>query len=275
MKPGYYTKGKRIGNNLQKFVIGRGEKVKELLLWGGYYSGSPTKAERVQGIKITMERGAVYEVLTSHLTGDPYSVDVGSGLMMGVFGTEGNDIGSVGFAFLRRAENSVLTDVYYPQVLTELITSKPSRIDTIKYDNTAGTQDQTYMLTLEESVTESAAWSVTTSLELGFSASFSVKAGFLFAKASSTTSFSLSVGVSTTFERENEKTFTKVFQFPITVGAGESVVATATIYEGKISTPYTGTVVNTLSSGQTFNYTTSGVYSGVTTSASVVQTETV
>ena len=248
------------------FYFGMGEKVTEATLWGD--------STKFQGVKIVTDKDRTFEFKSGN--GDAYNIDVGSGIFIGMYMLtfQTDDVRSVGLAFLRPVAKSLLKNVDYPNILSEIINSKPIRQESIVYDNSAGSQDQTYMLTVTESVVEREAWSVATAVELSVTQEFSVEAGALFAKVQTDLSFSLTVGVESTFGRSNEKSTSRSFEFPITAGAGEQVNAKATIYEGSIDTPYTATMSLVLDTGTEYLYTVEGIYSGVTTSATVVSTET-
>ena len=228
---------------------------------------------RCKGFKLTTDQGRTFEFKANN-PGEGFGIDVGSGVLMGVFGRAADDLDSLGFAFLRPVGSAVLKSVKYPAISTTLIASKPIRIDTIVYDNSKGTDTQTYQLTFQESVTERSSWSATTALEFSITQQFKVEASFPIGSASSTTTISLKESVSTTQGRENTKSITKTFDFPIHVAAGEQITATATIYEGTISIPYEGEIEYVLNSGKKYSYTVSGIYSGVTAGMSVVSTAT-
>ena len=278
---GYHTAGDRDESYFtksEKFVIGSGEKLTEVLIWGGYYGGNSGSSHGVvpQGLKVTTDRGRVFQFKADHATGDPYSVDVGSGILVGIFGYHRNhyDLNGLGFAMLRRVSKATLKNVQYPNIGAQLVTSEPSRIDSVTYDNSKGTHEQTYQVSFEETIVEREAWSITTSIEFAMGAEFTVEAGLLFASASSTFSFSLTIGVESTYARENERSITRSFNFPVTVAAGEQVTATATIYEGSISTDYSADVVYTLDTGKEYQYSVQGTYTGITTGLTVITTET-
>ena len=253
------------------FFIGKGEMITEAVIYGGYIEVNGKNVGRCKGFKLTTDQGRTFDFKTNK-PGEEFGIDVGSGVLMGVFGKSGYDIDSLGFAFLRPVRSAVMKNVKYPAISTTLIASKPIRIDTIVYDNSKGTDTQTYQLNFQESVMERSSWSATTALEFSITQQFKVEASFPIGSASSTTTLSLKESVSTTQGRENIKSFTKSFDFPIHAAAGKQITATVTIYEGAISIPYEGEIEYVLNSGKKFSYNVSGIYSGVTAGMSVVST---
>ena len=66
--------------------------------------------------------------------GDPYQPELGSKVLVSVFGRSDSEINCLGFALLRRT-SAQLTDVQYPDISTLLVTTKPSQIGSITYQN--------------------------------------------------------------------------------------------------------------------------------------------
>ena len=90
-------------------------------------------------------------------TGNPYKPEIGSGLLVGVFGHQGADIDCLGFALLRRVESAQLLNVTYPNLDKQTITTTPSDIKTLVFDNDLKTE-QTFTFAEETSVTTSQTW---------------------------------------------------------------------------------------------------------------------
>ena len=246
------------------FYFAEGEKVTSLKLWAGKFSTG-----RSGGFELTTNQSRTFSVYPPNRTGEPYQPEIGSGLLVGVFGRSGDDIDCLGFGLLRRIESSQLINVQYPDIGPLQVTTSPKEIKTITYDNSKGTTAQTVTLAGSETVETSESWSVTAGIEAGVETE--VKAGFPIL-AEGKVRASVKVSVSGTYGRTNTKTTEQSFSFPINVPAGKHTQATATLYEGDIDTKYTATMVYNLDSGKSFNYEVNGVYSGVSASQIVVTT---
>ena len=246
------------------FYFAEGEKVTSLKLWAGNFSDG-----RSGGFELTTNQKRTFSVDAPNRTGEPYQPEIGSGLLVGVFGKCGDDIDCLGFGLLRRVESAQLINVQYPDISTLQVTTSPKEIRTITYDNSKGTTAQTVTLAGSETVETSESWSVTAGMEAGVETE--VKAGFPILAEGKVTA-SVKVSVSGTYGSTNTKTTEQSFSFPINVPAGEHTQATATLYEGEIDTKYTATMVYNLDSGKSFNYEVNGAYSGVSASQIVVKT---
>ena len=75
----------------------------------------------------------------NNVFGNPISTpDVGTGILVGVFGKAAADIDSFGFAMLRKIKNAELVNFTYPGLSTAHVLTKPSSTKTIQYDNSDG-----------------------------------------------------------------------------------------------------------------------------------------
>ena len=244
------------------FYIAPGEKFTDLQLWNG--------KDRFGGIELRTDQNRSFSIKVGSV-GEPYKPEIGSGLLIGVYGNSGTDLDCLGLALLRRVESARLFKVTYPDLEKQKVTTKPTEIKTLEYDNDLE-KEQTFQFTGETSVTTSQSWSVTGSIEVGVSAE--VSAGFPIL-AEGKVSTSLTVSASSTYQRENTETKTQSFQFPITVPANTNVKATATLYEGDIKISYEAEMKYILDSGKEFEYHVNGIYSGVAVSEAVVSVDPV
>lgn len=261
---GKHSFGRQEGTQSQPFYFADGETIQSLKIWA-----SDHDTGRCGGFELITNEGRKFDV-DARRTGDPYQPEIGSGILVGLFGRAGADIDCLGFALLRRVESAVLVNVDYPDISTLQVKTKPRQIQTITYDNSDGTVEQTFTFSGSESVEETETWSVTAGIET--SVSTEVQAGIPIIAEGSVTA-SLSVSVSGTYERSTKKTTVQSFNFPVTVPPGKRMLASATLYEGNIDTEYTGKMVFTLDSGKSFNYEVNGIYSGVSASQAVVKTD--
>ncbi len=239
------------------FIIADGERIVSLKVWGSNYGDDG----RNGGFELTTDQKRTFSINAGQ-DGDPYQPEIGSGILVGVYGSVGSDIDCLGFALLRRAK-AQLIGVEYPGISTLLITTQPTEIRTITYDNSKGKVEQEFTFEGSKKVTTTESWSVTAGMEA--SISVEVKAGFpLIAQTKVTTS--LKVSVSGTYGRTNSETKDRSFSFPLKIPAGQRLQATAIFYEGNINTKYTATMVYYLDSGAKFYYNVSGEYSGISAS---------
>ena len=257
--------GSATGTPTDTFYIAEGEKVTSLQLWAGKY-----KNGRSGGFELTTDQNRTFSVHPPNRTGQPYQPEVGSGILVGVFGMSDADIDCLGFGLLRRVESAQLIDMQYPDISTLLVTTTPKTIKTIMYDNSEGTTAQTVTLAGSETVETSESWSVTAGMEVGVVHQTEVKAGIPIIQVNTNISVSVTMSISGTYGRTNTQTTEQSFSFPINVPAGEQTQATATLYDGNIDTNYTAKMVYNLDSGKSFNYHVTGAYSGVSVSQFVV-----
>ena len=98
-------------NTFSEFTFELGERITKLSLWG---NGAGT---RLGGIRFWTSTGREF---FAHMNDWPlkteYSIDVGSGVCLGLVGNTGSDIDSMGFLFINAIKSSVLTDMTYPSL---------------------------------------------------------------------------------------------------------------------------------------------------------------
>ena len=98
-------------NTVKSFSFQRGEVFKELSLWENYHGTHLGK------IEFTTNRGNSF---VHRMTNYKYyhdqesSIDVGSGLCVGVVGRHGHDVDKLGFIFVKPIKSSVMDNVKYP-----------------------------------------------------------------------------------------------------------------------------------------------------------------
>lgn len=259
------TIGRETGEPSEKFYLADGEKITSLKLWGDTYS-----TDRTGGFQlITSEKR---EFTFGYTRGTPYTPEIGSGILVGVFGRAQTQIDCLGFGLLRRVQHAELIDVRYPNLNTLPVLTKPKEIKSLVYNNTVGSVQQSFTFSGSETAETSETWSVTAGIET--SVETEVKAGFPIL-AEGTVTASLTVSVSGTYETTNTHTREESFEFPVTVPPGQCIKATATLYEGEIDATYTARMVYTLDSGKKFDYTVSGTYKGVAVDSVVVTSRSV
>ncbi|XP_052337422.1 aerolysin-like protein [Oncorhynchus keta] len=119
-------------NTFNEFELDLGERITKLSLWG---NGAGT---RLGAIKfITSENLQFFEKMASWPLKAEYTIDVGSGICLGLQGRYGSDIDCMGFLFIKTIKSSVMTDMEYPtlslfkpQVTPEYVKSMSHHNDT-------------------------------------------------------------------------------------------------------------------------------------------------
>ena len=106
------TKTFGAGHTFREFTFELGERITMLSLWGN------DAGTRLGGIKFRTSSGNKFEAHMSDWepkTGE-YSVDVGSGVCLGLEGRSGGAIDNMGFVFINAIKSSELTDMTYPSL---------------------------------------------------------------------------------------------------------------------------------------------------------------
>ncbi|XP_024272622.1 aerolysin-like protein isoform X2 [Oncorhynchus tshawytscha] len=96
-------------NTFNEFELYLSERITKLSLWG---NGAST---RLGAIKfMTSKNRQFFEKMTSWPLKAEYTIDVGSGIGLGLQGRFGSDIDCMGFLFINTIKSSVMTDMEYP-----------------------------------------------------------------------------------------------------------------------------------------------------------------
>jgi hypothetical protein len=99
------------GNSFREFTFKPNESITKLSLWG---NGAGT---RLGGIKFWTSSGnKFFKYMNDWDLKTEYSIDVGSGVCLGLDGRAGDDIDKMGFLFINAIKSSVLTDMTYPSL---------------------------------------------------------------------------------------------------------------------------------------------------------------
>ena len=98
-------------NTFSEYTFKLGERITKLSLWG---NGAGT---RLGAIKFWTSSGhEFFAKMNKWGLKTEYSIDVGSGVCLGLQGRSGSDIDSMGFLFINAIKSSVLTDMTYPSL---------------------------------------------------------------------------------------------------------------------------------------------------------------
>ena len=99
------------GSTFQEFTFKLGERITSLSLWG---NGAGT---RLGAIKFSTSSGRdFFAKMTDWGLKTEYTIDVGSGVCLGLRGRCGADIDCMGFLFISAIRSSVLTNMTYPDL---------------------------------------------------------------------------------------------------------------------------------------------------------------
>ncbi|CAL8320079.1 unnamed protein product [Gadus morhua 'NCC'] len=100
-------------HTFSEFTFEPGEIITKLSLWGN------GMGSRLGGIKFWTSSGnRFFALMTKWPLKTEYSIDVGSGVCLGLEGRSGSDIDCMGFLFIKAIQSSVLTDMTYPSLVS-------------------------------------------------------------------------------------------------------------------------------------------------------------
>jgi hypothetical protein len=99
------------GHTFSEFTFKLGERITKLSLWG---NGAGT---RLGGIRFWTSSGhEFFEYMNDWGLKTEYSIDVGSGVCLGLEGSCSDDIDRMGFLFINAIKSAELTDLTYPSL---------------------------------------------------------------------------------------------------------------------------------------------------------------
>ncbi|CAL8296236.1 unnamed protein product [Boreogadus saida] len=242
------------GDSFSEFTFGIGERITRLSLWG---NGAGT---RLGGIRFWTSSGRqFFKYMSDWGLQTEYSIDVGSGVCLGLEGRAGSDIDNMGFLFINAIKSSELTDLHYPTLAVYTPQIKKEYIKSLIYQNDT-TADQEHKLTYSRSVTKSTTWSTTTKIES--TVSLSVTAGFP-GLAEVSGGFSVTFGAQKTSSMTTEETIIESDEVNVTVPAGKAVRVVVSVGRAVIDLPYSATVKIRCLNGSELRFHTTGRYIAV------------
>ncbi|KAG7335306.1 hypothetical protein KOW79_001902 [Hemibagrus wyckioides] len=187
------------------------------------------------------------------------SVDVASGICMGIKGRSGWDIDRFGFIFINTVKSAELTNVMYPNIHDVIPKVAVGEIKSMSYQNNTS-ETQQYTIETSKKITQTSSWSVTGKLELTYS--LKVNAGIpLLVEGSSR--YELNIGVEATYASETSEEKMELFSFPVKVPPGKTVDVHIALGQATVDLPFTGIVKITCYNGSVLELKTSGTYKGV------------
>ncbi|CAL8296227.1 unnamed protein product [Boreogadus saida] len=242
------------GHTFSEFTFKPNEIITKLSLWG---NGAGT---RLGGIQFRTSSGnKFFEYMNDWGLKTEFSIDVGSGLCLGLEGNAGWEIDKMGFLFINDIKSSVLTDMTYPTLAQYKPQVNKEYIKSHSYHN-GTTTDEEQKSTYSRSLTKSTTWSTTNKNET--TVSLSVSAGILGVFEVSG-GFSVTVGAEQTSSMTKEETITESDEVNVTVPAGKTVSVEFTIGRAVINLPFSATVKITCLNGSELRFKSTGNYNGV------------
>ncbi|XP_026993878.2 aerolysin-like protein isoform X5 [Tachysurus fulvidraco] len=240
--------------NLKEFNFEDGEHFTSLSLWASQ-NGS-----RLGAIKFkTSHSREFYACLTIWTLKPEVSVDVASGICMGIKGRSGCDIDRLGFMFINTIKSAQLTNVVYPTIHDVKPKVSVGEIKSMFYQNNTS---ETHEFTIETSkkITQISSWSVKGKTESTFS--LEVNAGIpCLVKEESR--YDLNIGVEGTYASETSEEKTDLSMFPVKVPPGKKVDVRVTLGQATVDLPFTGIMKITCYNDSVLEIKTSGTYKGV------------
>ncbi|KAJ7998112.1 hypothetical protein DPEC_G00219190 [Dallia pectoralis] len=240
-------------NTFSEFEFSLGERITKLSLWG---NGAGT---RLGGIRFWTSTGReFFEHMNSWPLKTEYSIDVGSGVCLGVQGNGGSDIDNMGFLFINAIKTSVLTDMHYPNMAMFTPQVNKEYIKSVSYHNNT-TSPQTQTIHYSRSVTKKFSWTTTNKIE--FTISMSVKAGIPDLVEASA-GYSLTVGHEQSSSMATEETITEADTTTVKIPPGKTVSVDMSVGRAVIDLSYSATVKVTCLNGSELVFPSTGNYNG-------------
>ncbi|CAL8376048.1 unnamed protein product [Arctogadus glacialis] len=230
------------------------ERITKLSLWG---NGAGT---RLGAIRLwTSFDQEFFAKMSDWGLKTEYSIDVGSGVCLGLEGRAAGDIDSMGFLFINAIKSCLLTDMTYPSLAVYTPQMNKEYIKSVTYQNNT-TVDQEQKCAYSKSVTKSTTWSNTVKIESTIS--MSVTAGIP-ELVEVSGGFSMTLGAEQTSSLTNEETITESDEVNVTVRAGKTVSVELTVGRAVINLPFSATVKITCLNGSELQFKSTGIYKGV------------
>ncbi|KAK6303970.1 hypothetical protein J4Q44_G00264240 [Coregonus suidteri] len=248
-------------HTFNEFEFDLGEHITNLSLWG---NGAGT---RLGAIKFTTSKNRqFFEKMTSWPLKTEYTIDVGSGICLGLEGRSGSDIDCMGFLFINPIKSSMLTDMEYPTLSFLKPQVTPEYVKSVSLqNNTSLVQEES--IEYSKTVTKTSSWSVSNKIEATLNVS--VKAGIPeLVEVSS--GYSLTVGVEHSTSLQKTETITEADTIQLKIPPWKTLDVEVTVGRANIDLDYRATVKVTCMNGSQLVFPSNGTYNGVTyTSAKV------
>ncbi|CAL8375996.1 unnamed protein product [Arctogadus glacialis] len=243
-----------VADTFSEFTFKIGERITRLSLWG---NGAGT---RLGGIKFwTSSENKFFAHMNDWPLKNEFSIDVGSGVCLGLEGRSGGDIDHMGFLFINAIKSSVLTDMTYPSLALYTPQVNKEYVKSVSYHN-GTTEAQEHKCAYSSSATMSTTWSTTTKIEATVNMSVTAEIPGV---AEVSGGFSLTMGVEQTSSMTSSATVTESDEVNVTVPAGKTMSVEVSVGRAVIDLPYSATVEITCLNGSELRFKSTGNYKGV------------
>lgn len=184
--------------------------------------------------------------------------DVENYYIVGVFGTSGADIDSLGFVV---ASDDIIQNSLsgFSYTLTSNTTPSPITLDTITVDNQTST-DQVSSISFDQGVETTSTWESTAGLSLGSKITLETGIPFI---AEGSVEFSVEASYSYAWGGSLATSQSFAYDATVTVPAQSSITAQAVVLQSELDMTFTATLTTTRIHTGTKTSTVSGSYSGV------------
>ncbi|XP_035238486.1 aerolysin-like protein [Anguilla anguilla] len=244
----------RSSGGYEEFQFRGGEKFTSLTLWksddGGHVGGIHFKTNR--------DREFTSKVVGGHL-GPEVITDIGSGICLGVTGTYGWDLNSLGFIFLQPIQYVQVTDVKYPTLPYTVPNVDMEEKKTMTYDNDSG-DTQEYRMDVTIKWTKSSHWLLANSI----SETFALKVKAAIPKLQKTGGcYTLVLGPEEFYPVSLEEGITRTFTEKVSVAPGQTKHVSAKMGKADIQLHYQGMLEIHFKGGAKMEINVKGIYSGL------------
>uniref|UniRef100_A0A8C7K820 Aerolysin-like C-terminal domain-containing protein n=1 Tax=Oncorhynchus kisutch TaxID=8019 RepID=A0A8C7K820_ONCKI len=232
-----------------EFEFDLGEHITKLSLWGN---------------------GAhFFQKMTSWGLKSEFTIDVGSGICLGLQGRSGADIDCMGFVFISAVDSTVLTDMKYPTLSLFKPQVTPEYVKSISHHNdTSLVQEES--VTYSKTVTKTSSWSVSNRIESTLKVSVSAGIPNLVELSSG---FSLTVGGEQSTSLLKTESITESDTINLKIPPGKTMDVEITVGKANINLDYEAKVKVTCMNGSQLVFPTKGIYTGVTYTSARVSTK--
>uniref|UniRef100_A0A8C5B7G0 Aerolysin-like protein n=1 Tax=Gadus morhua TaxID=8049 RepID=A0A8C5B7G0_GADMO len=242
-------------HSFREFTFEPGEIITKLSLWEG------RGGARLGGIKFWTSSGNKFEAHMSEwgLKTGEYSIDVGSGVCLGLEGRSGGEIDKMGFLFINAIKSSVLTDMTYPSLAMYTPQVNKEYIKSVSYHN-GSTATQEHKFAYSRSLTKSTTLSTTNKIESTVSVSVTAGIPDLVEVSGG---FSMTKGAAQTSSMTSSETITESDEVKVTVPAGKTMTVEVSVRRAVINLPYPATVKIRCMNGSELHFKSTGNYHAV------------
>ncbi|XP_026993987.2 aerolysin-like protein isoform X7 [Tachysurus fulvidraco] len=240
--------------NPKEFTFEDGEHFTSLSLWPNL------DGKRLGALKFNTSHSREFYICLKNRNLNPeVTVDVASGICMGIKGRSGWDIDRFGFIFINTIKSAELTSVVYPTIHDVIPKVAFGVIKSMLYQNNSF-ETQEFTIETTNKITQISSWSVKGNLKS--TVSLKVKAGIPFL-AEGKSGYELSIGVEGTYDSETTIEKMELLSVPVIIPPGKTVDVRVTLGQATVDLPFTGIMKITCYNDRVLQYKTSGTYKGV------------